>query len=90
MMGNFGMSPVWSTMTAGTLAGFPVLPGVECLSIFADNDRAKMQAGRLRQAGNEAARKCADTWAADGRESIIWTPPNIGTDFNDISRRAAA
>ncbi|TIP28501.1 MAG: virulence-associated protein E [Mesorhizobium sp.] len=90
VMGNFGILPVWSTMTAGTLAGFPVLSGVECLSIFADNDKAKMQAGRLRQAGNEAARKCADTWAADGRESIIWTPPDIGTDFNDICRRAAA
>nr|WP_192182211.1 toprim domain-containing protein [Mesorhizobium amorphae] len=90
VMGNFGMSPVWSTMTAGTLANFPVLPGVECLSIFADNDTAKVQAGRLRQAGNEAARKCAETWADAGRESVIWMPPDIGTDFNDIAGRAAA
>ena len=84
------MLPVWSTMTAVTLANFPVLPGVECLSIFADNDRAKMQAGRLRQAGNEAARKCAEAWANAGRETVIWTPPEIGTDFNDIAGRVAA
>jgi putative DNA primase/helicase len=88
--GNFGMSPVWSTMTAGTLANFPVLAGIECLGIFADNDAAKLQGGRMRQAGNEAARQCADRWAAEGRECTIWTPPDIGTDFNDIAGRAAA
>lgn len=90
VMGNFGIAPVWSTMTAGTLAGFPVLTGIECLSIFADNDKAKLQGGRLRQAGNEAAMQCALRWSDEGHEAVIWTPPDIGTDFNDVAARAAA
>ncbi|MHA6688205.1 DUF7146 domain-containing protein [Mesorhizobium sp. A556] len=90
VIGNFGFSPTWAALTAGTISHFPVLPYVECLSIFADNDLAKMQGGRLRQAGNEAAMQCAERWTATGRESVIWTPPDIGSDFNDLSGRIAA
>lgn len=90
VMGNFGIAPVWATMSAGTMARFPVLGGIECLSIFADNDHAKLQGGRLRQAGNEAARQCAANWTEEGRECVIWTPPDVGSDFNSISARAAA
>ncbi|WP_245454884.1 toprim domain-containing protein [Mesorhizobium sp. M3A.F.Ca.ET.080.04.2.1] len=90
VMGNFGIGPVWSTMVAGTMAQFPILPSIECLSIFADNDKAKLQGGKLRQAGNEAAMQCALRWSVAGREAVIWTPPDIGTDFNDTAARAAA
>jgi hypothetical protein len=82
VIGNFGVSPVWATLSAGTMARFPVLPGIECLSIFADNDASGT--------GSNAARDCSARWAGAARECVIWTPPNIGSDFNDISGRVAA
>src|SRR6185312_15913881 len=33
-----GFTPVWAALSAGTLAAFPVLSGIDCLSVFADND----------------------------------------------------
>jgi hypothetical protein len=45
-----GFRPVWATLDAGNLAAFPVLPGVECLTIVADHDLARPSrpAGRAR------------------------------------------
>jgi putative DNA primase/helicase len=88
VLGNFGFGPIWSTLSAGTMAHFPVLPGIEALTVFADNDKPKMQGGRPRQAGNEAARQCVERWLADGREATVWLPPDIGSDFADIGRAA--
>lgn len=86
VIGNFGFSPVWSLLTAGALARFPVLPGIECLSIFADNDHVK----NGKQAGTEAARQCSSNWTGADRECAIWSPPDIGSDFNDLTGRIAA
>lgn len=82
VIGNFGVSPVWAALSAGTLARFPVLSGVECLSIFADNDASRT--------GSAAAQECAERWTSAGRECVIWMPPDIGSDFNDLSGRVAA
>lgn len=82
VIGNFGVSPVWATLSAGTMARFPVLSGIECLSIFADNDASRT--------GSTAADQCADKWTAAACECVIWTPPDIGSDFNDLSGRIAA
>jgi hypothetical protein len=82
VIGNFGVSPVWAALSAGTMARFPVLPGIECLSIFADNDASGT--------GSNAARDCSGRWVSAGRECVIWTPPDIGSDFNDLSGRIAA
>jgi hypothetical protein len=88
--GNFGVTPIWACMTAGLLAQFPVLPDVQELNVFADNDHPKtLPSGRVRQAGNEAASECAERWAQAGRLAAVWLPPQIGTDFNDISKGAA-
>ena len=35
-----GFTPVWACLDAGNLAGLPVLPGVEALTIVADHDEA--------------------------------------------------
>ena len=51
-----GWSPVWAATSAGAIARFPVLPGVESLTVFADAD----------DAGLEAAQRCAERWAASG------------------------
>jgi hypothetical protein len=82
VIGNFGVSPVWSTLSAGPMARFPVLLGIESLSIFADNDASGT--------GSNAAHECSGRWTSAGRECVIWTPPDIGSDFNDLSGRIAA
>jgi hypothetical protein len=90
VLGNFGIAPIWAMMTSGTMKAFPVLPGIEALGIFANNDLPKLCGGRLHQAGNEAAQVCAARWIADRREASIWLPPHIGSDFNNLVERRAA
>lgn len=36
-----GFRPTWAALSAGGIARFPVLPGVDALTIFADNDEAE-------------------------------------------------
>jgi len=66
-----GFSPVWACVDAGNLAAFPVLPGIECLTVFVDNDAA----------GKAAFKQVAKRWREEGREVLHFTPP-IG-DVND-------
>jgi phage/plasmid primase-like uncharacterized protein len=73
--------PVWAAIDAGNLEAFPVLPGVESLMIFADND----ESGR----GQRAARACAQRWADAGREAYIVTALETGADMADLAKAAA-
>lgn len=57
--------PMWSTVTASSMARLPVLPGIEALSIFADDDPA----------GWKAAAACARTWRESGVEVRVLRPP---------------
>ena len=59
-----GWRPVWSATSAGAIARFPVLPGVESLTVFADSDAAGLQ----------AAERCRDRWLAAGREAVVAAP----------------
>ena len=68
--------PIWASLSAGGMKSFPVLPGVTSLSIFADQDRA----------GLEAANACGKRWHEAGRE-VTMVAPVVG-DFAD--RREAA
>ncbi|MGH7057676.1 MAG: DUF7146 domain-containing protein, partial [Acetobacteraceae bacterium] len=72
IMQHAGWSPVWACASAGGIARFPVLGGIECITIFADRDD--------RGAGLKAAEACADRWIAAGREATIELPPG-GTDW---------
>lgn len=54
----FGYAPTWAAMSAGAIERFPVLAGVECLTIIADGD----------EAGVSAAQACAARWRRAGRE----------------------
>lgn len=67
--------PVWACLSAGQLAQFPVLSGIEALTIFADQDKA----------GLDAANACGERWHAADRE-VTMAAPLVG-DFAD--RRAA-
>jgi putative DNA primase/helicase len=70
----------WSCIDAGNLGAFPVLAGIDALTIVEDRDPA----------GQAAARTCADRWLAAGGEVWIWRAPAEGQDFNDIARRKAS
>lgn len=66
-----GWAPVWAIGSAGGIVSFPVLPGIEALTVFADAD----------EAGQNAARAVAERYADAGLEAFIQTPP--AGDFND-------
>jgi hypothetical protein len=71
--------PTWACLDSGNLADFPVLPGVEALTVVADYD----------QAGIDAAEAVARRWTDAGREVRILLPHEIGADFNDTAREVA-
>ncbi len=71
--------PIWSTVSAGTMADLPVVAGIEQLTIYADND--------ARGTGLSAARSLAARWHEAGREVWISTPPR--GDWNQFREVAA-
>lgn len=80
VMQRYRWGPVWAAGSAGGIASFPVLPGVEALTVFADADDSGASVG--------AARRCAARWRRAGRR--VWLVlPRPGEDFNDVLRRAA-
>ena len=70
------LQPAWAAGCADNMEKFPVLPGVECLTLIVDNDRSGT--------GQDAAAACARRWLDAGREVIRLTPKIVGEDFNDI------
>jgi hypothetical protein len=76
-----GWRAVWACGSAGGIAKFPVLAGIETLTIFPDRDDAG--------AGQKAAEECAARWCDAGREAqMIWPP--AGADWLDALARAPA
>jgi hypothetical protein len=67
----YAFTPVWATVDAGNMTAFPVLDGIQSLTIFADNDPS----------GRRAARACGQRWADAGRDAWIATPEH--GDIND-------
>jgi hypothetical protein len=68
--------PAWCVVDANGIRDFPVLPAIEHLEIFADND--------LNKTGEEAARACCDRWQHAGAEVQVNMPQTPGLDFADI------
>ena len=73
------IGPRWAATSAGAVRAFPLLPGIEALTIFS----------RPRPPRPDAAEHCAARWAASGRLARISEPPD-GQDFNDLIRRRSA
>jgi putative DNA primase/helicase len=69
--------PVWSLIDKGNLARFPVLSGIESITIAVDNDP--------NGAGQSAAEQCADRLTKGGIE-VISAQPKSAKDFNDLAR----
>jgi putative DNA primase/helicase len=70
-----GWRPIWAVGSLEGMRRFPILPGVECLTIFADPKTHEVA----------GARACADRWAEAGREVILRIPR--GGDWNDVLKR---
>jgi putative DNA primase/helicase len=75
---RLGLKPTWALGSTSFIAAFPVLPGVECLTILAENDAASAK----------AVQTCAARWHAAGRIVLI-NRPSYGKDLNDALKGAA-
>src|ERR1700720_20968 len=77
---QMGLQPVWSAVNMGGVANFPVLPGIDGLHIFKENDAEGQSA--------KAAEACARRWYEAGRNVII-AEPDTAKDLNDELQEAA-
>lgn len=75
---NAGWSPIWAAASASNMAAFPMLAGIEALTIFADSG----------EAGERAADECAGRWIKAGRDVEAVFPR--AADWNDGIREGAA
>jgi putative DNA primase/helicase len=71
--------PAWALGSAGAIAAFPVLSGIECLTLLAEHCDANAR----------AIKQCGDRWHAAGREVLI-NEPIGGKDLNDALQRRAS
>jgi CHC2 zinc finger/Toprim domain len=71
-----GMVPVWACGGTRNMAKFPVLVGIDSLTLIADND----QSG----AGQTAANQCFDRWSSAGKEVWNVISTTAGTDLADV------
>ena len=69
--------PAWALASAGAIASFPVLLGIECLTVLAENDATNAR----------AVETCARRWHEAGREVVV-VQPKVGSDLNDAMRAA--
>jgi hypothetical protein len=67
------VTPVWACMDAGHLGTFPVLAGIEALTIAVDHD----------QAGLDAAKECKQRWLGAGCEVTTIRSKHPAHDLND-------
>jgi putative DNA primase/helicase len=81
-MQQYGFVPAWAAGDAGHLRAFPVLSGVETLTIVVDND--------ANETGQRAALACSARWTGAGREVFRLVPRQVGADANDLLLRRAA
>ena len=70
-----GFRPVWVLGSAGAIATFPVLSGIEAITILGEVDDGG--------ANQRAAQLCAPRWIEAGKEAYI-VSPLIGSDLNDV------
>jgi hypothetical protein len=68
--------PAWAAMDAGHMETFPVLDGIDSLTIFADNDESSR--------GINAAQVCAERWRHEARDARIFMPRTLGQDCADV------
>jgi putative DNA primase/helicase len=75
---QLGLKPTWALGSTSNIAAFPVLSGIECLTILGENDDASAK----------AVEACGERWHAAGRIVLI-NRAAFGKDLNDALRGAA-
>jgi putative DNA primase/helicase len=75
----FGYTPAWAVGDAAELEDFPVLSGIDLLTIVVDNDPVEKG-----QRGQNAALKCSKRWTDAGRLVLRALPQRPGADMNDV------
>lgn len=73
-----GFRPAWALGSAGAIASFPVLNGIDAVTVLGETDDSGANA--------KAAKECAARWIAEGREVYV-AEPRAG-DLNDVWREA--
>jgi hypothetical protein len=73
---QLGFRPAWALGDANNLRRFPVLSGIECLTIIVDNDATGT--------GQGAALECSSRWTTAGRQVFRVIPDRTGDDMNDL------
>ena len=71
---QLGFAPAWALGCAGAIARFPVLDGVESLTVLVDHD----------EAGLRAAAECLQRWKLAGRTVRRIVPRTEGADLADV------
>jgi putative DNA primase/helicase len=74
----FGLRPAWALGSAGAIAAFPVLAGIECLTLLAEHDEASAR----------AIQSCGNRWHAAGREVLVNRAIG-GKDLADVGGASA-
>jgi Toprim domain len=74
---QLGLGRCWALGSAGAIAAFPVLGGIECLTLLAEHDDVSARAVEI----------CASRWHAAQRDVFIDRPID-GKDLNDALRKA--
>lgn len=77
---QMGLRPVWSAVNTGGVKSFPVLPGIDGLHLFKENDAKGASARDIET--------CARGWHEAGRAVII-VEPDAGKDLNDELQETA-
>lgn len=72
---QLGIRPTWALGSVGAIAEFPVLDGIETLTVLAENDTTG--------ASERACQKVGTRWIAAGRTADSITP-KTGTDLADV------
>jgi putative DNA primase/helicase len=72
-----GFRPVWALGSSGAIAAFPVLPGIEAITILGE-----MGDGG---ANDRAAQSCAARWIEAGQEVYV-VAPLVAGDLNEVWR----
>jgi putative DNA primase/helicase len=72
---SIGFRPMWSVGSTAIMSKFPVVSGIEAITVLADND--------ANGAGEAAARELQARWEAAEREVRVWKPKSRG-DLNDL------
>lgn len=72
----FGFAPAWALGDKNSIAKFPVLDGIDALTIIVDHD--------ANGEGQKASSTCHDRWTAAGREVWSIIPNEVDADMNDV------